>query len=157
MGKSILDNREAPQKLDGPPKVEDVLAEIASRWLSSTFVRKADQRIPTNPQDLATWWIKNQSQPHERFDKPTQQSKRDGGVFWKTPYIDRVAHTLKVFLTLENGFQGLIIAAAEDGIFWRGDSREFFISLIAEHSKMRNNTNYRQEVLQKLRKYLGGT
>ena len=149
-------NVQLPIVVQGPPKVEDILAEIASRWLSSNLVRKADQRIPTNPQDLATWWIKNQSQPHERFDRPRQDSKRDGGVFWKTPYIDRVAHTLKVFLTLDKGFQGLIIAAAEDGIFWRGDSREFFISLIAEHSEMKNNPGYRQEAIQKMRAYLGG-
>lgn len=155
MGKSILDNREAPQSFDGPPRAEDVLTEIASRWLSSSFVHKADPRIPKNPRDLAVWWMRNQSPPHERFDRPTQQVKRDGsGMFWKTPYADRLACTLKAFLSLDKGFQGLIVAGAEDGIFWRGDSREFFMSLIAERDKMRNNANYRQEASQKMRAYL---
>lgn len=155
MGKSILDNRETTQKSDRPPEVVDVLAEIASRWLDSNFVHKADPRIPRNPRDLAVWWIKNQSPPHERFDRPTQESKRDGsGAFWKTPYIDRLRYTLNAFLRLDKGFQGLIIAATEDRIFWRAESREIFLAIIAEHEKMKNDPKYKQASSLKARAHL---
>lgn len=141
--------------IDSPPKAEDVLTEIASRWLSSDSARKADPKIPTNHRDLAAWWIKNQSPPHERFDRPTQDSKRDGsGTFWKTPYIDRLRHTLNAFLRLDKEFQGLIISAAEDGIFWRGDSREIFLAMIAEHEKMKNDPKYKQASAMKARAHL---
>jgi hypothetical protein len=121
---------------DAPPKVHEVLAGIAAKWLESHS--RSDSRIPRNPDELAHWWVDRQSPPNERFDRPVQQPKLDGsGMYWKTPYIDRIRSTLIKFLSLDSGFQGLIIAAAEDGIFWRGDSMEFFFSVISEREKMR--------------------
>ena len=142
--------------IDAPPKVHEVLAGISAKWLESHS--RADSRIPRNADELAHWWVDRQSPPNERFDRPVQQPKLDGsGMYWKTPYIDRIRSTLIKFLSLDPGFQGLIIAAAEDKIFWRGDSREFFLSVIHEHEKMRKVgvEAYRSEALRKLRAVTG--
>ena len=144
--------------LDMPPKAQDVLIPVASAFLASRMVHHADSRIPRNANELVHWWMDRQSRPSERFDRPVQESKRDGsGLFWRTPYTDRIRHTLIKFLSLDSGFQGLIIAAAEDKIFWRGDSREFFLSVIHEHEKMRKVgvEAYRSEALRKLRAVTG--
>jgi hypothetical protein len=138
MARKITDLRnETVSDHDAPPKADEVLGRIAVAWLGSRDVHRADQRIPRNPQELAQWWIRMQPPPIEPFDRPQQQTKWDGtGTFWKTPYIDRIRNTLIKFLSLGHEFQGLIIAAAEDGIFWRGDSKAFFIAVISETEKM---------------------
>jgi len=147
--KSILENRDTPVQ-SGPPSAEDVLTEVASNWLNSRLVHKADPGIPRNPRDLASWWMKHQQQPDHYADRPTQHTKRDQtGTYWKTPYIDRVKYTLTKFLHEEKDFQRIIIAAAEEGIFWRGDSRSFFMGLIAERDKAKS-PGYKTEAIRKM-------
>lgn len=156
MAKRLTDHREEYAPIHtGPPKAHDVLANIATEWLGSRLIHKAHPGIPRNANELPAWWMKHQAPPTD-LDTPSQHSTRDGsGTVWRVPYIDRVAYTLTRFLRIEKSFQGLIIAAAEDGIFWRGDSQEFFIALIAEHDRMKLTPNYRAGAIQKMRGAVG--
>ena len=74
---------------------------------------------------------------------------------WKSPYVDRLRYTLTAFLQLAKDFQGLIISAAEDGIFWRGDTKEFFLAVLGEHDMMKQDPDYRGKAMQKMRRYAG--
>lgn len=153
--RSIIGAREVPEPIvSGPPKVEDVLTEVGRNWLGSGYVHGAAQDIPRDPYDLASWWVNRQAKS-SAFDRPTQHTKRDGsGTYWKSPYVDRMKYTLTKFLVQDKEFQRLIIAAAEDGIFWRGDSREFFVSVIAESGKTKQ-AGYRSEAIAKMRSFVG--
>lgn len=153
--RSIIEAREVPEPIvSGPPKVEAVLAAVGRLWLGSDYTHRAYSEIPRNPDDLATWWVRHQAPPHA-IDRPTQHTKRDGsGTFWKSPYVERMKYTLTKFLVQDKDFQRLIIAAAEDGIFWRGDAREFFVSVIVESGKTKQ-VGYRAEAIAKMRAFLG--
>ena len=145
-----------PDMPDAPPKVVDVLTPIAEKWLVSSRVPRADPRIPRNSVDLADWWIHRQPLPDAVFDRPHSQSRRSGeGSYWVTPYHDRLCASLKTFLCLDRDFQSLIISCAEDKIFWRGDSREFFIGVINEHEKMRRVgvETYRREAKENMHRF----
>lgn len=136
-----------------PPRTVDVLVILAKALVRK--ISRADDRVPRDPNDLAYWWMKMQSPPNEQYDKPKEEARKDGtGPYWKTPYTDRIGFNLVKFVEQDKGFQGLIIAAAEEGFFWRNDSRSFFMKLISENDKMKKVgvKKYRKETLQKMGK-----
>jgi len=146
-----LERGEITEVVSAPPKTTDVLEALAHRLARK--ISKSDELVPRFPRDLAAWWIRMQSPPDDFYDRPRQESKKNGdGTFWKTPYTDRVAFNMIKFFDQEKSFQSLIISAAEEKIFWKNDSRSFFMSLISENDKMKKMgvKKYRAEAMKKM-------
>lgn len=122
-----------PQPVSRPPLAVDVLTIVAEEVLQSST--GSHESVPRVAPTLARWWMHQQEPPHPFMDRPQSRSRRDGGTYWLTPYADRIAHTLREFMRLNADFQGWIVAAREDGIFWRGEDREQFRRLIIETEK----------------------
>lgn len=123
------------QQSTRPPLTVDVLTLVAEECLHESKPRH--ESVPRNAPALARWWIHQQEPPHTFLDRPQSRSKRDGGNYWVTPYTDRISHALRKFMQLDADFQGWIVAAREDGIFWRGEDRDQFHKVIVETEKFR--------------------
>jgi len=146
-----LERGEENNFVTAPPKTITVLETIAKGLKRKISI--SDARVPRDPYDLAIWWIKMQSRPNEFYDRPKQESKKNGsGYFWKTPYTDRILFNMIRFFNQEKGYQSLIIAAAAEGIFWRNDDRSYFMGLISENDKMKKVgvKKYREEAMKKM-------
>lgn len=111
-----------------PPKVQDVLAGIFEKAKQSTI-------IPGRPYDAAWWWIDHQEPPNEFTERVEQVSDSA----WKTPYIDRIAGTLRIFLGMGDPQQAFIVSQIKQGTPWRGDSIEMYKSICSETSRMKED------------------
>lgn len=139
------------QSTSRPPLLKDVLTEIAQSAINSNY--RLHEMMPGTAQGIAAWWPTQQEQP-TRFDTPTLGNKKSGdGKYWRTPYIDRVGATLRQFFAAPEHFQTLILAAAEDNIFWRGEDIESFGVVIRETEQMRKIgvAEYRKQAMQKMK------
>lgn len=102
--------------------------------------------MPPQPEDAARWWLKTQK-PHQDYEAPFKKNN------WMWPYADRVTYTLKKFLRLSDEFQRLIVDAAHEGIFWRGDDQGAFTSIVHEALKMQEMGvfAYRKQAMDRLK------
>ena len=114
------------------PRIEAVLIKILERG------KRMPKMFPENKLEAANFWISKQEPPKEEREAVEWQSNpkhRDGG-FWKSPYIDRLAFTLKKFLALGSPRQFFVIENIDKGCPWRGDGIDFFKMVVQEHQKM---------------------
>ena len=116
-----------------PPKVVDVLAKILQR--------RTSQHIPPRPYDAAHWWVDHQEPPNEHTERVERVTDKNGKTAWKTPYIDRVAMTLKVFLDLGEPQKAFVIEKIEQGTPWRGDDMKMFIKICEASKEMAKDRN----------------
>ena len=142
---------------DRPPLVEDELMKIIGAYMAR---KPIPEFMPPAPIDAARWWM-DQQEPAGPDDKPRQVSivGDDDNRRWICPYHLRVCETLKRFLSLPLKDQRIILAAREDGIYWRGDEMYFFMLVIAETEKMRKVgvSAYRDESINKLKNFVRQT
>lgn len=85
--------------------------------------------MPGEPVEAAKWW-----QRHIEAPKDNEGPRATQGGETRYPYIERAQYLLTRFLKLPLIDQRLVIGAAEDGIFWRGDEIETFRLIIDQHS-----------------------
>ena len=115
-----------------PPDLIDVLSRLMMR------AKHKPRMFPSDPRAAASYWINHQEKACEHteaVEKITQSDK----TCWKTPYHDRLAGTLKIFLMLKGPQQVFVIEHIDAGIPWRGDSIEMYNSIIVETRKMQGN------------------
>lgn len=66
----------------------------------------------------------------EPYDDATERPRlvacagQQMGERWISVYADRVANNLRTFLRLKPGRQGIVVAAREDGFWWRGEHED---------------------------------
>lgn len=113
-----------------PPQAVDVLAGILERN------RKRSNHVPANIYDAAHWWLAHQEPANEITERVERQTDKDGRVSWKTPYIDRVASTLRIFLGLSEPHKAFVIQKIDQGIPWRGDDMDMFLMICAQEDEM---------------------
>ena len=133
----------------------DVYADV-ERIIACVPVEERPEKMRCTPRDAARWWITVVMQRHQPCEAPEKHCVRGGdGYRWDWPYQRRVVDCLKLFLTLPRDFQSYIVAAAEDGIYWRGDSRRMFYEIVSETERMREMgiDAYRRGVLNRLRDF----
>lgn len=139
---------------DQPPLVEHDLEKVLREYMSW---KKLPEFMPPSPHDAATWWIDMQEKPSQQ-DRPHKVSVvGDDGFRWICPYHLRISYTLRKFLfAMKEAEQRIIMAAREDGVFWRGDDMYFFMLVIDETQRMRKIgvEAYREESLKKLKNFL---
>lgn len=132
----MFDEKQIPKPPinSSPPKAVDVLAQIIEHQ------RKKSDYMPPRPFDAAHWWIDHQEPADEFLDRVERIIGKDGKhAGWKTPYIDRMVSTLRIFLALNEPKKAYVIQQIERGIPWRGDSMEMFLLIVAEEEKMRKD------------------
>ncbi len=81
-----------------------------------------------------------QEQPFESVEKPTQVNVtgKSGAVRWYSPYVERLVTNLVKFLAeLNEKDRRYIVAAKEEGIYWRGDPMKFFYKIVEETERLR--------------------
>lgn len=118
--------------VDAPPKAQDVLAGIFEKH------RKKSDIIPPRPYDAAHWWMDHQEPPKEPGERMEQITTSGGKTGWRTPYIDRVVASLRVFLGFNDPQRAFVIDKVKRGIPWRGDSIQSFAKICEETEKMDN-------------------
>lgn len=133
-----------------PPKAVDVLARV--------FEGKGSDLIPRKHFEAAHWWIAHQEQPdewRERMEPITVNGDTRG---WKTPYIDRLVNTARIFLALKHPHQVFVIEKVKAGIPWRGDSPAMFVKICEQAEIMRiDPAAYRERAASLLRSALKTT
>ena len=109
-----------------PPKAVDILSMIFDKY------RKRSEIIPLRPYDAAHWWMDHQEPANEMTERVERVVDKTGKVGWQTPYIDRIAATLRIFLSMNPAQQIFIIEKVQHGIPWRGDSMAFYLEVIRQ-------------------------
>jgi len=131
--------------------VSEELTKILHAWGSKN--KRWPDGMPVAPSDAARWWIDLQ-EPAGTGDTPyhVQMRGKDAGTAMFFPYIERMVHNLRVFLTSDKHLQELVVAAREDGIFWRGGPLDRFAAVIEETERMRKVgiEQYRREAMRGL-------
>lgn len=105
---------------------------------------------------IADWFLKLVEKPDRSEAPKVVQHKK--GSRWEWPYEDRVLYLFHKFINLDEDYKNYIIAAAEDGVHWRGDEKESFYNIVAENEKMRlmGAEKYREEALLKMKHMFRG-
>ena len=145
-------------------RTEAVLASLVGvLTLYGAKPRRWPAAMPRDYVQAAHWWLKMQEPPDERFEKPREMpimGKGETATRMEYPYIRRVCATLRKFLSLPAAEQSFIVAAAEEGIFWRGEWKEHFAMVIREVELQRElgPEEYRKQAVSKIRRMkVGGT
>jgi len=126
------EEEENSDKGDGMPTLSALKGELAS--MLRGFNKPLPAPFSVDILQSVDQWVRMQD-PHDKFDAPYRPKKA-----WAWPYADRLKGNLKKYLQIDVEFQGLIISAAEDGIFWRGEDRNFFNLVIDEALTLRETT-----------------
>lgn len=135
MTKSKYDDETKPSPVSGPPRPDTLarLSEIVHNWDE----RHPGERraLPKHPQEAAKQWVHYQ-EPPGRGEAPNLKTDPGGKKYWLTPFMDRLARNLHLFLCHNFENQNYIVAAAEAGIPWRGDPMTHFRLIVDEHERM---------------------
>jgi hypothetical protein len=116
-----------------PPRIDSVLIKVLERG------KRMPKMFPVNKLEAVRYWQTMQDPPKQETEHVEWQSNpkhKDGG-FWRSPYIDRLAFTLKKFLSMDSPRQFFIIENIEKGCSWRGDGITFYKRVIEETARMK--------------------
>lgn len=142
-------------KVQGSPVLSDLLGELAG-LIVSVSADARHPKMPHGPMDAAKWWLTILEREH-RSDIPRKVPNMvKAGTHWEWPYRVEACHTLKIFIDSERRLQDFVLAAREDGIFWRGDDLEFFGKVVDETLKMREKgvERYRKDSIRKMERQI---
>lgn len=129
-------NQGKAAKADGLswPTVSGLICE-----LSSIIGRhKLAGKLANDTDAAAHRWLDLIEKPNASEAPQKLSNEKTGRVFFRWPYAERAVYCLLKYLALPAEFQKIIIAAREDGIYWRGDDFEFFRKVIDETITMRD-------------------
>ena len=141
------------QKTSGVFQSMPTLADLKVELASIINSNKTSLIVPNDIHAATVWWLKMQ-EPHRKHEAPKKMIIRTGnGWFWEWVYAERVKRNLIMFLALDSNYQNLIVSASEDDIFWRGDNRACFTSIINETFEFRKGS--RNEYVAETLKQLG--
>ncbi len=126
--------------------LEQGLADIIMRCKRKPTV------MPDSAFEAANWFMRL-IEPQRHYEKQVDRKTKDGKTYYIWGYADRVKSTLLIFLDIEKKLQELIVAAKQDGIYWRGDDFDFFIKVIDEHEKMKTmgSEKYRKAAIAEMK------
>ena len=126
------------QKPDAYLVLENFLADHKRRGGSWGFM------MPESPAVAASWWINDMQEAEQWNEKPVQveSRKKKGKKIWQAPHVERVLHTLRLYLQLDREDQVLVYGCIDDGVPWRGDSMEVYVN--NDHSIYNETMTLRQ-------------
>lgn len=143
--------------------VEDELVKLLKLWRMRKKPWPA--MMPKELDAAAHWWVWMQEPANPRFDKAHQeplQGKLETEYTWRFPYIDRLRFTLNAFLKLSKKRQTRVVAAREEGFWWRGEVHDVWFNgekvwhfdvVLREYlrQKMVGAVKYQRECIQRMR------
>lgn len=123
------------------PNVENVrqaVHDTLQRYLEVRQQTILPDPMPPNIGSAVEWWVKTMQAPQGRHEAPHHAPVVGGrGSRWEYAYQTRVVDNLRRFLRLPRKDRDMIVAAREDGVYWRGESIQQLIAITGEHAKMR--------------------
>lgn len=120
-----------------PPSVEGVLKKIIQSW----HKRHKSAHLPHNENEAVQFWINHQEPSDEKRERTEQiTSKASNDVTgWRTPYIDRVARSLRVFLSMNEAQKAYVIHCIDHGAAYRGEDFTTFKLIVEQINEMRKD------------------
>lgn len=133
--------RKAVTDRDVHAEVADILNEHRRRH------RRWPRMMPQAMPDAVQWFIDLLEPADPKWERAREMPRRYAeGSYWEFPYIDRVTYCLHVYLSRTAEYQDLIMAAREDGVYWRGDPyMDHFIRNV--HETMRMSAEIREKYI----------
>ena len=126
------------------------------RWLEARY--PWPQGVPRG-RALVDFWADMQ----EPFDPRLEQARQVpvlgvDGYRTEYPYHERLTQTLWAYLRAPEDMRRLVIAAREDGHWWRGEPREALLDIMArtEHMREVGLEAYRGETVKRLKALIKG-
>lgn len=139
------------------PTLETLIDQCA-QYLMTVPGEKYPDSLPSNPADAARFWVEKVI--GRRGDGPqlVQSRDKDATQVWRWPWGEMVRLLLARFVRADNVMQRLIIAAAEDEVFWRGEPHDVLVATVneTELQRMIGADEYRKHAIGKLREALTG-
>ena len=130
---------------DGYPTMADLHAALV-QLVEAMPAAKRPASMPDLAHDAAAW-LRRQFEPPKDDTAPR---KRNG--VWTWPYADNTVRYAHRLMQASPDMQRLVLSAAEDGIWWRGDERDVFTRIIGETMKFREDPDkYRGKAGQLMR------
>jgi len=116
------------------PTFDDLVDQLARIIKSS----KKSVKLPAQPIEAAERFITiiGNQKPNEKIRLITNVKKNREFYIW--PYAENAKYLLTKFLNASFELQTIVIAAREDGIYWRGDELDIFYKIIEETEKMKS-------------------
>lgn len=134
------------------PTFDDLVDKLAQIIKSS----KKSVKLAAHPIDAAKQFliIIGNQKPGEKIKLVKNVKKNKEFYVW--PYAENAKYLLKKFLNGSFELQTIVVAAREDGIFWRGDELDNFYKIIDETEKMRTMgiAEYKRQALRSMRNLL---
>ena len=93
--------------------------------------------FPSDPLEAARYWMAHQVPPDDFTEGATPPISKGGS--WATPYADRLIYSLRRFLRLKAIEQVHVIEHIDKGIAWKGESFKFYLMVIDETIKMKED------------------
>ena len=160
----------APTFTEQPPDVYAECRKVLAGWQKK---RKPWPRMMNrNFEAAARWWADEMQEPWNQATEMPRLANVQGNSDkqrWISPYQDRVVLCLRTFLSLPDAKQRIIVAAREDGFWWRGEHEDSwwvnpetkqqekvwcFLIVLREYERQRELgvEAYRNEALARMRK-----
>lgn len=137
-------------KQDRPPAIEEAIHNEIMR-LGLHKLRE----FPRPIDDAIKFWI-SKNEPATYHEAPRQVSVmgNKGAQRWICPYHERLINSLRGFFVMTEQDRQCVLNGIDGGIPYRGDSIEFYKSVVAENARMMEMgvSAYRREALKQMRK-----
>ncbi len=158
MGKYEKGEDEKYGAINKPPMVKETL-EKEFRMLRQKLRGKFPAEIPRDYGQAALWWMTHQKPASDRHERPRQVAiAGKDGTRWVNPYAERLVASLRRFVRLKPHEREFVLAATEDGVWYNGDSFEFFRKVYEETQRAQSMgmKKYREEAIGKLKALISG-
>lgn len=156
MGRARWDADQTPVGPRDPSDPEPGVREAVMRWQRERLPWPSD--VPQGER-LASWWSSMQEPYEPALERPRQVPVL-GGDEYRTeyPYHDRMRETLWRYLCAPQSLRRLVVAAREDGHWWRGEDAAMLLGIMAERERMADmgSSAYRQRSMARARELLQG-
>ena len=132
--------------------LEVTLCTVLDDYLQQ-FPQVDPYRMPKVSTLAVQWFIDLVEQSDGKEYPHRERNYKNTRFIWRWPYEQRLINYLIAYLRADNKFQRVIVAAREDGIYWRGDDQYFFMRMIAETERMRcvGRDEYRRQAITAMR------
>lgn len=116
----------APETMVEMP--EEELVKVMAKWLNKSM-RRLPALMPQSLPEAARWWMAMQEPFDKRYDQPRQVpvfGRTDDSSRIDYPYTRRICNTIVTFLRMDTHKQQIVVAAREDGYWWRGEDEDLW-------------------------------
>lgn len=128
--------------------------DAGPRPTMNQFKQRFEKILTREGADFTVDWFLNLVGQPNKIDGP-RLIRTKTGSHWQWPYAERSIFLSRKFMKSAADFKKFIIAAREDGIFWRGDDPDEFYRIAGEIELFRtkDDSEYRQNAMTRMREF----